>query len=228
MVILIDMKKENNEIKFTSNDLLNKIIPLDYSKFKQQNPKIDNDNIWKLWNEPIFDNIGFKDDEIEGYFKKIKLLLKNTNFREILKNDLNIEINTPTDLNELIKLINRNITNKILNLSINKDEINLFKEFIQDLFLKRLKIRSLNRESLLEKILESCYPIEPFPKKQNLLILAREWNSWYPSSFRVSGGCYLFNLNREIIIIDPGFNTLDILIKNNFDIRLIRHIFRSF
>jgi len=218
-------KKKNNEIKFTSNDLLNKIIPLDYRKFKQQNPKIDNDSLWKLWNSPIFDIIEFKDDEIEGYFKNIKLLLRNTSFMEIVKNEFNIEINTPTDLNELIKLINRNIIKKILNLSINKDEIKLFKEFIQALFLKRLKIRSLNRESLLEKILESSYPIEPFPKKQNLLILAREWNSWYPSSFRVSGGCYLFNLNREIFIIDPGFNTLDILIRNNFDIRLIRHIF---
>ncbi len=222
---LIDMKKEKNEIKFTSNDLLNKIIPLEYRKFKQQNPKIDNGNLWKLWNEPIFDIIRFKDDEIEGYFTNFNLLLKNSNFKEIVKNKLNIEINTPTDLNKLIKFINRNIIKKILNSNIKKDEINLFIKFIQDLFLKRLKIRSLNRESLLEKILESSYPIEPFPKKQNLLILAREWNSWYPSSFRVSGGCYLFNLNREIIIIDPGFNTLDILIKNNFDIRLIRHIF---
>jgi len=106
-------KKKNNEIKFTSNDLLNKIIPPDYRKFKQQNPKIDNDSLWKLWNEPIFNNIGFKDDEIEGYFKDIKLLLRNTSFREIVKNEFNIEINTPTDLNELIKLINRNIINKI-------------------------------------------------------------------------------------------------------------------
>ncbi|KKN05374.1 hypothetical protein LCGC14_1088050 [marine sediment metagenome] len=219
------MKKEENEIKITSNDLLNKIIPLEYRKFKQQNPKIDNDNLRKLWNEPIFDIIQFRDDEIENYFTNFHLLLENSKFKEIVKKELNIEIKTLIDLNKLIKLINRNTINKILNSNINKDEISLFKEFTQDLFLKKLKIQSLNRESLLEKILESSYPIVPFPKKQNFLILAREWNSWYPSSFQVSGGCYLFNLNREIIIIDPGFNTFDILIRNNFDIRLIRHIF---
>ncbi|MEE9376536.1 MAG: hypothetical protein V3V33_00690, partial [Candidatus Lokiarchaeia archaeon] len=98
------MKKEKNEIKFASNDLLNKIIRLEYRKFKQQNPKIDNDNLWKLWNEPIFDTIRFKDDEIESYFTNFNLLLKNSNFKEIVKNKLNIEINTPTDLNKLIKL----------------------------------------------------------------------------------------------------------------------------
>ena len=74
------MKKEENEIKITSNDLLNKIIPLEYRKFKQQNPKIDNDNLRKLWNEPIFDIIQFRDDEIENYFTNFHLLLENSKF----------------------------------------------------------------------------------------------------------------------------------------------------
>ena len=85
--------------------------------------------------------------------------------------------------------------------------------------------RSEAREVLLEQIIKSDYPLTNFPNKENFLILAREWNSWYPSAFNVAGGCYFFNVNEEIYIIDPGFNTLDFIVEKNLDIRLIRHIF---
>ena len=91
--------------------------------------------------------------------------------------------------------------------------------------IKELKKRSKYRENLLEQIVKSRNPIDNFRDPINYLVLAREWNSWYPSTFQVSGGCYFFNLNEEIIVIDPGFNTLEKLIENQLDIRLVRHIF---
>jgi len=91
--------------------------------------------------------------------------------------------------------------------------------------LKKLKEREKYREKLLENIIKKSDPIRSFPKKENFLILARQWNSWYPSSLEVVGGCYFFNVNEEIIIVDPGFNTLEEIIKNKLDIRLIRHVF---
>jgi len=69
------------------------------------------------------------------------------------------------------------------------------------------------------------YKSTKFYSGEKILILAREWNSWYPSAFNVSAGCYFFNINEEIYIIDPGFNTLDIIVQNNLDLRLIRYIF---
>ena len=91
--------------------------------------------------------------------------------------------------------------------------------------IKALKERSKVREDLLEKIVKSNDPLDNFIDPDNFLILSREWNSWYPSTFKISGGCYFFNINGEVIIIDPGFNTLKNIIDNDLDIRLIRYIF---
>ncbi len=91
--------------------------------------------------------------------------------------------------------------------------------------IEELKKRSEYREKLLEQIVKTSNPIDNFRDPNNYLVLAREWNSWYPSTFQVSGGCYFFNLNEEIIIIDPGFNTLEKIIEHQLDVRLIRHIF---
>ena len=81
------------------------------------------------------------------------------------------------------------------------------------------------REDLIERIIKNSEIIQNFPVHENFLVLSRQWNSWYPSSLDVEGGCYFFNINDEIIIIDPGFNTLDEIKKSQLDIRLIRHVF---
>lgn len=91
--------------------------------------------------------------------------------------------------------------------------------------IRDLKERSKYREKLLESIIKRSDPIKSFPNTENFLVLARQWNSWYPSSYKVEGGCYFFNINKEIIIIDPGFNTLEEIIRHKLDIRLIRHVF---
>ena len=96
-------------------------------------------------------------------------------------------------------------------------------EFINQ--LNEIIERSQNRELLLENIVKESDPIKNFPDSRNFLILARQWNSWYPSMLNVRGGCYLFNINKEIIIIDPGFNTLEIIKEKDLDLRLIKHIF---
>ena len=87
-----------------------------------------------------------------------------------------------------------------------------------------LKELSTERENLLDNIVKSLDFLGSFENRENFLILAREWNSWYPSTFEVIGGCYLFNINQQIIIIDPGFNTLEVIRRYELDVRLIRHI----
>ena len=47
--------------------------------------------------------------------------------------------------------------------------------------LERLEKRSKYREALLEDIVKKSEPIINFKNKKNFLVLAREWNSWYPS-----------------------------------------------
>jgi hypothetical protein len=60
---------------------------------------------------------------------------------------------------------------------------------------------------------------EPFLR----FVIARKWNSWYPSYFNTHGGCYAFitrdstkNVkdNSGVIVIDPGFDFLRILRRN--------------
>jgi len=91
--------------------------------------------------------------------------------------------------------------------------------------LKGLEQRSKLREELIKRIVKDSEIIQNFPDHENFLVLSRQWNSWYPSSLDVEGGCYFFNINDEIIIIDPGFNTIEEIKKNQLDIRLIRHVF---
>ena len=91
--------------------------------------------------------------------------------------------------------------------------------------LKELEQRSKLREKLIKRIVKDSEIIQNFPDNENFLVLSRQWNSWYPSSLDVEGGCYFFNINDEIIIIDPGFNTIEEIKKNQLDIRLIRHVF---
>ncbi|GAH67759.1 unnamed protein product, partial [marine sediment metagenome] len=64
--------------------------------------------------------------------------------------------------------------------------------------LEKLISRSKYREQLLEDIVKKSEPIMNFKNKENFLVLAREWNSWYPSTLKVKGGCYFFNINQEI------------------------------
>lgn len=77
------------------------------------------------------------------------------------------------------------------------------------------------REESLQKILES--PIEKrYPFVENTtFIVARRWNSWYPSFFNIEGGCYFIvpakrkdqreEDSLEIIVIDPGLKFLSVL-----------------
>lgn len=50
-----------------------------------------------------------------------------------------------------------------------------------------------------------------------ILLIARRWNSWYPSFFDVPGGCYAIIKNDKhrgdvnVTIIDPGFKCLEVL-----------------
>lgn len=55
----------------------------------------------------------------------------------------------------------------------------------------------------------------PERKKKDLqnprLIIARKWNSWYPSYFDVRGGSYLFVFRNGVVAIDPGFQFTGII-----------------
>ena len=91
--------------------------------------------------------------------------------------------------------------------------------------LENLNKRAKNREEFIKKAIETSDRLANFPVSTDFLWLTRQWNSWYPSSIHVEGGCYLFNINDEIVIIDPGFNTLNQIREMGLDIRLVRYIF---
>jgi len=73
------------------------------------------------------------------------------------------------------------------------------------------------REAFLERMLSTKHTAL---KREDLrFIVARKWNSWYPSYFEVKGGCYAL-VTREpcddtqdpgVIVIDPGFKSLLVL-----------------
>lgn len=81
--------------------------------------------------------------------------------------------------------------------------------------------------------------IKPIPKKfepKLRFIIARKWNSWYPSYFDTKGGCYAFitrdtkedpEKNSGVIVIDPGFNFSEILRTYNVEPHDLRTIIVS-
>lgn len=62
-------------------------------------------------------------------------------------------------------------------------------------------------------------------KNEPIFIVARRWNSWYPSYFNVHGGSYAIsgmlesNSRPKTAIIDPGFRCLDILKEMGVSVR---------
>ena len=94
-----------------------------------------------------------------------------------------------------------------------------------DILLNQYREKSETRDCLLKEIIEKREYISEIQDPEDFLMFCREWNSWYPSTLNVNGGCYILNLNGEIILIDPGFNTIEFLKTKNLDIRCIRHIF---
>ena len=54
--------------------------------------------------------------------------------------------------------------------------------------------------------------------EEHLFVVARRWNSWYPSFFNVPGGCYavinpvcIKRKRPRVVVIDPGFRFLKVL-----------------
>jgi hypothetical protein len=94
-----------------------------------------------------------------------------------------------------------------------------------------LKIRQVvgQRERFLKNTLAGKYTgrllIEPgfVESIKPRFIIARKWNSWYPSYFDIEGGCYAFLLPNvesveateqtrpSVVVVDPGFKFLDTL-----------------
>jgi len=94
--------------------------------------------------------------------------------------------------------------------------------------LETLRAAVEQRENFLKSILKGKYTEHSFgygPTKtnQSRFIIARKWNSWYPSYFDIQGGCYAFLLpgmertgvseqsGPSAIVIDPGFKFLEAL-----------------
>jgi len=79
-----------------------------------------------------------------------------------------------------------------------------------------------SRESFLEQLVRGEL-IEPVlgENQQLKFLVARRWNSWYPSYFNTLGGCYVIQTrdnehcgdkkdkNSGCIVIDPGFGFLN-------------------
>ena len=73
------------------------------------------------------------------------------------------------------------------------------------------------REEFLEKMLRERHTT--INREDVRFIVARKWNSWYPSYFQVEGGCYAIitceSIDRSddpgVIVVDPGFKFLQVL-----------------
>lgn len=77
-----------------------------------------------------------------------------------------------------------------------------------------------NEDQLIKYFYSAINNTLPLEINEHFFVVARRWNSWYPSFFNVAGGCYAIlcpvcqatNRNR-VIVIDPGFRFLEILAK---------------
>jgi hypothetical protein len=85
------------------------------------------------------------------------------------------------------------------------------------------------RESALKKYFQARahYKFE-LEKEEPLLVVARRWNSWYPSFFDVSGGAYAIIGAKAASdptpgsLIDPGFRSLGVLNKLGIPVGLLK------
>jgi len=87
--------------------------------------------------------------------------------------------------------------------------------FVNDIE-KELESETNAKEDFLNDLVSGKYLSETyFLKEDTQFIVARKWNSWYPSFFKLDGGCYLIvpntNHMRKVIVIDPGFRFLQIV-----------------
>ncbi len=90
---------------------------------------------------------------------------------------------------------------------------------------EKVKAKSKANEKILEEIYVKGKYIPLTPNPNNFCCFSKIWNSWYPSVYNVEGGSYFININKEIVVIDPGFNTFDHIKSHGLDIRFIKHIF---
>jgi two-component system, response regulator, stage 0 sporulation protein F len=67
---------------------------------------------------------------------------------------------------------------------------------------------------------------KPFKINEHLFVVARRWNSWYPSFFDVPGGCYAIvspickkTKRNRVTVIDPGFRFLEVLASLNISVK---------
>lgn len=75
-----------------------------------------------------------------------------------------------------------------------------------------------NEDQLIRYFNNAINNIVPIKIDEHYFVVARRWNSWYPSFFDVPGGCYAvlcpvcLNIERNrVIVIDPGFRFLEVL-----------------
>lgn len=79
------------------------------------------------------------------------------------------------------------------------------------------------REMFFKELVESTYVTDSYYSQEHTqILLARKWNSWYPTYFETHGGCYAILTSDQdpcritncgVIVIDPGFDFMAILRK---------------
>jgi CheY-like chemotaxis protein len=150
--------------------------------------------------------------------------------------NVNFLLKKPIDQNILIKIIENTINNNIVCLpsKTEKEGIMLFKgknrEYGYTNFMnkKLLSEKKIDQKELIisckanehKKLITSYFESQTKPNftlkyKEPLFIIARRWNSWYPSFFDVPGGAYAIVGQKikglkKIAIIDPGFKFLSV------------------
>lgn len=87
--------------------------------------------------------------------------------------------------------------------------------------VKKLMAEVEVKKGFVDGLVESTYITEPYYLQgRTQVIVARKWNSWYPTYFDADGGCYaVLTSDQEtnkakncgVIVIDPGFQFMGIL-----------------
>ncbi len=79
-------------------------------------------------------------------------------------------------------------------------------------------------DQFLNDLITLKYIDPKYTSSSEKLIICRDWNSYYPSFYNVKGGCYAIYHNQKYTIIDPGYRTIQSLLENNIDTRLIGNV----
>ncbi len=148
--------------------------------------------------------------------------LQNINLEELYKGHVISVLDKPQKF-EILEALATNICNKE-----HSKLGNNFKENIVNMHAidEKTHQREANLSSYFNTTVKNLTSNLYNKINEHLFVVARRWNSWYPSFFDVPGGCYAIvsplckdRKRNRVITIDPGFRFLKVLSELNISVK---------